>query len=303
VKKNNPNTVSKIVYKAEKMLTEAGIENSRFEAQRLLAHIMGLDYKELLTCLTVPLPESIQQEFWQLITQRGDKEPLQYLTGIQEFMSLEFEVNSAVLIPRWDTERLVELVLEHLKRGPGNPSVVDVGTGSGAIVVSLAKYFPQAKYFAVDISSAALEMAQRNARRHGVDNKITFIEGDLLTPFLYNNCLQTTAESKGQFNLIVSNPPYISRKEISSLPEDVQKEPLLALDGGKDGLDLYRRLIPQAVQALLPGGCIFTEIGCDQVGDVSALYHHNGFINIKVFQDYGNRDRVICSQRKNSAAL
>ncbi|MDD2497190.1 MAG: peptide chain release factor N(5)-glutamine methyltransferase, partial [Desulfitobacteriaceae bacterium] len=210
---------AQIIARAEKELAAAEIKSARMEAAILLAYSLGIEYKQLLTRLTEPIPQEAKDKFYHLLKRRTEHYPSQYLTGNQEFMSLKFEVNEDVLIPRWDTERMVELVLEKLA-GYDQPQVVDVGTGSGAIIISLAKFFPRGKFYAVDISCPALKVAVKNARLHVVEERITFIEGDLLNPFLSS---EKVAPPK--FDFVVSNPPYIPRKEINDLPADGRQEP------------------------------------------------------------------------------
>ncbi|MDD2499047.1 MAG: peptide chain release factor N(5)-glutamine methyltransferase, partial [Desulfitobacteriaceae bacterium] len=179
--------------------------------------------------------------------------------------------------------------------------VVDVGTGSGAIIISLAKFFPRGKFYAVDISCPALKVAVKNARLHVVEERITFIEGDLLSPFLSPEKVTSLVPgtycplvSEGnKFDFVISNPPYIPKEEINNLPADVRQEPSLALDGGEDGLDLYRRLIPQASRVLRPGGHLFLEIGYHQAETVVFLCQSNGFSGTRVFQDYAGQDRMV----------
>jgi release factor glutamine methyltransferase len=257
---------------------------------------LGVSFKLLLTKLNEPVSLPQEKDFRQLVWKRTEEYPLQYLTGTQNFMSLEFEVNERVLIPRWDTEILVEKALELMKRR-SNPRVVDVGTGSGAIAVSLAKFNAESWVFALDISPEALDVAKGNASRHRVKERITFLSGDLLEPIL-NMPKNTLDDHKFKFDLVVSNPPYISRGEIKNLPQDVQKEPYLALDGGEDGLNVYRNLLPQAKKVLKPGGYVLLEIGCDQAEDVKEICRVNGFQNVSVFRDYGGRDRVISGSFK-----
>jgi len=271
----------------EQVLKACGLENARREAEILLAHCLGKPYLQLLMGLNDPVSPEKYHRYRELIGKRQGGHPLQYLTGTQNFMSLDFEVNEEVLIPRWDTEILVEWALELLKE-QDHPRVVDVGTGSGAIGVSLAKYHAGCSIFALDISPVALAVAQRNATRHGVEDKITFLAGDLLEPVL------NTPEYQGlKFDMVISNPPYIARGELRNLPSEVQREPQLALDGGADGLDCYRRLVPQAKNVLRPDGYLLLEIGWDQAEEVKEICRANGFGKISVFQDYGQRDRVV----------
>jgi release factor glutamine methyltransferase len=271
----------------EQVLKACGLENARREAEILLAHCLGKPIPYLLMGLNDPVSPEKDNRYRELIVKRQTGYPLQYLTGTQNFMSLDFEVNEGVLIPRWDTEILVERALE-LLIGQDHSRVVDVGTGSGAIAVSLAKYHGGCSIFALDLSPVALAVAKRNAARHGVQDKITFLAGDFLEPVL------NTPEYQGlKFDLVISNPPYIARGELKNLPPDVQREPHLALDGGVDGLDCYRRLVPQAKNVLRPGGYVLLEIGWDQAEEVKEICRANGFGKISVFQDYGQRDRVV----------
>lgn len=307
---NHPKIIE-LLSQGDKTLQESGIENSRREAMVLLAHVLGIDDKKLLTRLKDQVEDPrVCTDFNDLLIKRCAQNPLQYLTGTQEFMSLEFAVTPDVLVPRWDTEILVEAALEKLKNYQ-NPLVVDIGTGSGAIIISLAKYYPRGNYYAVDISDAALAVAKQNAKRHNVDDKITFIKGDLLSPFL-TNCQLSTVNGQlptdncqlsivnSQFDVVVSNPPYIPTREINHLPRDVQKEPHLALDGGADGLDIYQKLIPQIHQVLKPGGEVFLEIGYNQGNDVSNLCAQEGFTNRKILQDFAQLDRVVYACKKKT---
>ncbi|MEL7568337.1 MAG: peptide chain release factor N(5)-glutamine methyltransferase [Dehalobacterium sp.] len=276
----------------ERVLKEAGFDNSRQEAEILLSFSMDTPFKSLLMRLNEEVSPNVESYYRKLVMKRQEHHPLQYLTGIQYFMSLEFEVNEYVLIPRWDTERLVERALELLKKKE-QPWVIDVGTGSGAIAVSLAKYHAQVNIFALDISPQALEIAKRNACRHGVEKRVTFFSGDLLSPILNSSLYQNI-----KFDAVVSNPPYIPREQIKDLPKDVQKEPHLALDGGEDGLTCYRDLLPQVKKVLKPGGYLLLEIGFDQAKDVEEICRTNDFADISVSRDYAQRDRVISACNK-----
>ncbi|MGI6678046.1 MAG: peptide chain release factor N(5)-glutamine methyltransferase [Dehalobacterium sp.] len=281
--------IAELLAWGDQMLHKAGWENSRREAEILLSYVLGVPFSFLLTRLQEKVTSFQGEAYQKLILRRQNFEPLQYLTGVQNFMSLDFEVNDQVLIPRWDTEILVELALERLKDIP-DPRVVDVGTGSGAIIVSLAHFLNRGRFFAIDIAPKALQVAQRNAERHKVAEKITFLNGDLLEPLL-----TLVKDQKIEFDLVVSNPPYIPDAELKTLPLDVQKEPFLALAGGEDGLSCYRRLLPQAQEILKPGGLILLEIGWNQGGDVSFLCESQGLIKISVTRDYGGRDRVVAA--------
>jgi len=207
--------------------------------------------------------------------------PDQYKTGVAHFMDFEFGVTVNTLIPRSETEILVEKVIEEAASYP-MPHIVDIGTGSGNIAISLTKYLSQSKIFALDISISALLEARRNAERMGAGNKITFIAGDLLRPF-----------KKGAFfDIIVSNPPYVSESDMATLPDEVKHEPVLALYGGKDGLDFYRQILKDASGILKRDGAIIMELGYDQSKNVKDLLKQNGFSSLEFFKDYNGITRI-----------
>ncbi len=285
---SNKSTIIELISWGRTRLDQAGVRNFQKEAEILLAFCIGVSFPDLLTRLQECVSSPIQKYFAELIEKRCAQVPLQYLTGSQEFMSLEFKVNESVLIPRWDTERLVELTLNQM-RDFAYPLVVDVGTGSGVIAVSLAKYCRQSKVLATDISSDALEIAIWNAQRHYVGDRITFLKGNFLDPIIENFL---GLKERG-VHIVVSNPPYICTGEMEKLPRDVQKEPQIALNGGADGLKCYREILAQAGKVLLFGGYIFLEIGYNQAEEVDNLCQENGFSHIKIFQDWEGRDRVI----------
>jgi release factor glutamine methyltransferase len=220
---------------------------------------------------------------------------VQYLTGVQEFMGLEFAVNPSVLIPRTDTETLVEAVLGRLEacrktRSTQPPQAaavltLDLGTGSGAIAVSLAYYCKGLSVKAVDISAEALRLARENALRHGVADRVEFIQGDLFSPF----------EGTGiRFDLIVSNPPYISGEGMDRLQREVRHEPPHALHGGADGLDFYKRIAADSSRHIIRGGLLAVEIGHDQAEAVQSILDQTGaYTGIEVVRDLAGRDRVV----------
>ncbi|MEW6661847.1 MAG: peptide chain release factor N(5)-glutamine methyltransferase [Bacillota bacterium] len=286
--------VAEVLAWGEKELDRAGVSAARLEAEVLLAFTCGWSRSALLARLRDSLEPGLREEFSRLVARRSSGYPLQYITGRQEFMSLDFLVAPGALIPRGDTEVLVEEVLDFARGWSGPLSIVDVGTGTGAIAVSLARYLPaSAQVFASDVSKDALVMARENARRLGV--KVTFVEGDLLHPFL------TAGEDAGlptEVAAIASNPPYIPSGEFAHLPRELAYEPVLALDGGPDGMEVYRRLIPQAAQMLPAGGLLALEIGWNQASEVIHLLGAaGGFNRIKVRQDLAGRDRVVTGRR------
>jgi release factor glutamine methyltransferase len=219
-----------------------------------------------------------------LVQRRLAGEPIQYITGETEFYGLPFHVAADVLIPRPETEHLVEKVIE-LAASLQSPRIVDVGTGSGAIAVALAHKFPNAQITAIDLSAPALAIAQENAKRNGV--AIRFLQGDLLTPV-----------ANEQFEIVVSNPPYVPDADRSTLSVEVRDhEPSLALFAGPDGLDIYRRLIPQAFARLVPGCFIALEIGYGQSSAIEALLTNSGFQTIEFLPDLQGIPRVASAQR------
>jgi len=244
----------------------------------LLAHVLGTSRTALLTHPERALTPGQLSSYRTLVRRRASGYPLPYLTGHVEFYGLEFEVTPEVLIPRPETETLVDLALA---RQPA--TIVDVGTGSGCIAVSLAVCLPEAAIYAIEISSAALSVARRNTERHGVTERVRLIVGDVLTP------------RPGPADLIVSNPPYIPTSQCASLPISVRNhEPRLALDGGPDGLSIVRRLLAQAPAVLRPGGALLIEIGADQ-GEAAGHLAHIFFPQaaVRVHPDLAGRDRVL----------
>lgn len=261
-------------------------ERARLDAEALLRHLLGCDRVYLLTHREKVLSAEGAVRYYALVDRRLAGEPIQYITGETEFYGLPFRVTRDVLIPRPETEHLVEKVLE-LAVGMAAPRIVDVGTGSGAIAVALAEKLPQATITAIDISSAALSLARENAARNGVASRIRFVEGDLLGPV-----------AQEQFDVVVSNPPYVSLMDRDSLSVEVRDyEPALALFAEEDGLAVYRRLIPAALDVLVPGGFIALEIGYGQQVAIRALLAEAGFIEVGFANDLQGIPRVAYATR------
>ncbi|PLX92282.1 MAG: peptide chain release factor N(5)-glutamine methyltransferase [Desulfuromonas sp.] len=256
-----------------------GIDNPRLDAQLLLAHVLRVDRVGLYLNFDRPLTSAELDIIRPLVQRRGQREPLQYLTGRTEFWSLEFEVTPAVLIPRADTEILVE---EALSRAGEQGCLLDVGTGSGAIVVSLAAELPGWRMTGLDISSEALVVAARNVARHNVAEQVDLQQGDL------------AHLPAGRYDLIVSNPPYIAQAEWDGLMPEVRcYEPRAALLTAENGLACYKKLAAQAVAHLRPGGWLLVEIGHQQAEAVRALFAAAGLKDIFVRQDYADQPRVV----------
>ncbi len=273
-------TFKEAVSKGAEILRSKSIETARLDAEVLLAHVLNISRIDLYLRDGL-IGESELSEYFRVVRRRSDREPVAYLTGEKEFMSLTFKVCNSVLIPRPETEILVEKALE-IKPF----SVIDVGTGSGAIAVSLAYYLPESCIRAVDTSFKALEVARENAARHGVADRVVFYQGHLLDPF--------DSQHLSQYDLITANLPYIPTQEMSELPYDVRGyEPDGALHGGDDGLDLYRELLPAAVKLLKQGGCLLIEFGYLQADALAKMAAFHGFGRIEIIKDLAGLNRVI----------
>jgi len=282
--------------RATEKFKKAGIQKPRLEAEILLSFVTGLTRAKVLARPKELLRDKAADIFWKMVEERAKGYPLQYLTGQQEFMGLNFKVTPQVLIPRRDTEVLVEAILDRVEKD--RPWVAaDVGTGSGAIAVSLAYYLPRAFIYALDISPEALEVARENARQLGVADRISFLKGDLLEPLLREPGF------KGEsLDAVVANLPYIPTEELKKLPKEISYEPRLALDGGKDGLEVVARLFPQAAALLKPGGWLALEIGWDQGEKVRELARASGaFTEGEIIYDYGGRPRCFFARKVKDA--
>jgi len=277
---------------AVERLSGGGIDGSRLDAEVLLAHCLNLRRDQLIVADDLTKAPAVARGFATLLQRRLMREPVAYITGTQEFWSLDFTVTPDVLIPRPDTERLVEVALLQAARFPASKAlrIADLCTGSGAVGVSLARELPSARICATDISPAALAIARRNAEAHHVAARVQFVAGDLFETL----ALRPAA----RFDLIVSNPPYVRHGEIVMLaPEVTRWEPRMALDGGTDGLDFYRRIALAAPDYLADQGALALEIGADMAKDVLAICAGAGWYReIEIFQDYAGCDRVILAQ-------
>lgn len=261
---------------------EKGVENPRLDAEVLLSHILEKDRLYLYVHFDQPLEEKELVAFRSAVKKRAARLPVAYIIGNKEFMGLDFKVTPAVLIPRPDTEILVETALNRLKTME-SPQILDIGTGSGAICISMLVKQQSAKGIAIDISPEALSVAKTNAERHQVDERLTFCLGDLFAPV-----------QDQVFNAILSNPPYIPEADIAGLTPEVRQEPSQALVGGKDGLDFYRRIIREGRNYLAAGGFIAMEVGIGQSQQVAAMAEETGFYKVsEIVKDYGGIERVV----------
>jgi release factor glutamine methyltransferase len=302
-------------------LRAAQVPSFTLAAELLLLHAANRDRTRLYAHPEEILPPEAAEKYFALLHRRAEGEPTQHLIGKQEFWGLEFEVNPNVLIPRPETEHLIEVALDRLavqKLQAGRPAakligegltIVDIGTGSGCIAITLAKELPAANIYATDIAPAALEVAQRNATRLGVSNRIRLLESNLLDAFhlgaqhaapQFSNNLTESAFSISPllFDLIISNPPYIGRQEADSLPIEVREhEPAAALYGGQEGYELYGHLIPQAAQFLKSGGLLILELGHNSLPAVEPLLDASTWHRIAVTNDLAGIPRVLSAER------
>lgn len=276
-------TIREILLKYSKELEEIS-STPRLDVEILLQKALGdVDRLYIHLNLEKVLSEEEDNLFLKLINERLNNRPIAYIVGNREFMGLDFYVQEGVLIPRPDTEILVEEVIE-IGKNKGEIEILDIGTGSGAITVSLAKYLHNANLTSVDISDIALEVGKKNAISNNVDNKIEFIKSNLFTEI----------DKDKKFDVIVSNPPYIRKKDVQNLESQVKDfEPYTALEGGEDGLDFYRKITEQAKLYLKENGVLAYEVGHDQSEDVSKLMEINGYTNIYTKKDLQGIDRVV----------
>lgn len=268
-------------------LSEAGIAEAGLDARLLLEYVCHADRNELILYADRERNSMEEQFYRMVIEKRASRIPLQHITGEQEFMGLSFQVNEHVLIPRQDTEILVEEAMRHLGDGM---RILDLCTGSGCILLSLLKYSNECEGVGIDISEEALKTARENAERLGLD--AVFLAGDLFGP-LADFVSERTPDRL--FDMVVSNPPYIETAVIDTLmPEVRDHEPFCALVGGADGLQFYRRILAEAPAHMRRGAVLLFEIGCGQGEAVARLMQEAGFVQVEVLQDYAGLDRVVC---------
>jgi len=283
-------TIDELRRRAWNVLKAAGIANPVREADWLLAHVLGLPSHALLLEGERAVSARQAERSWALIRRRASHEPLQYLLGTQEFRGLDMAVTPDVLIPRPETELLVEETLRAIARVSG-PRLADVGTGSGCIAVAVVRERPDATVYALDISAPALAVARANAIRHGTFDRIRFIQTDLLEAF--------SARARERFDVIVSNPPYIPVGELDGLqPEVAHYEPRMALAAGSDGLTYHRQLLREVPTFLKPGGCLIMELGYGQADSVMSLARSSGaYDSVVCRKDTAGIERVLVARR------
>jgi release factor glutamine methyltransferase len=282
-----------VLQEAVETLSSNHIEQARLEAELLLAHVLEGRKEYLIIHPDQELTDLQEEKFQQLVERRCRKEPLAYIIGHREFWSLKFKVNPKVLIPRPETEGVIERLLNLAGDETSEKAIriLDVGTGSGILAIVSALEFPKSRVTAVDNSGDALEVARGNALRHQVTDRIEFLKMDLMRDW--------NLPKNDFYDYILSNPPYIPSKELEQLMPDVRDyEPRVALDGGPDGLTCYRCIVTNAFPYLKPGGHLIFEVGDDQAGPVGqSIQAHGGLDEIEIVQDLSGRDRVVSARR------
>jgi release factor glutamine methyltransferase len=276
-------SVLEIIQTTTAYFTKHGVESPRLNIEHLLAHVLGVKRMELYLQFDRPLGDGELAPLRELVRRRADGEPLQHLLGTVDFLGRSFLCDQRALVPRPETEQLCELLIARFKEAPFTGRLIDIGTGSGIIALTLAAAWPEATVEAVDLSREALALAAENARRLGLEGRVTFAQSDLL------------AATSGSFGLIVANLPYIPRPEIERLSREVRRDPVGALDGGEVGSELIERLVAEAADRL--HGLLALEIGHDQGARLRDLLAAHGYTNIEVTADYQARDRFAFATR------
>ena len=294
--------VKEMLTMGEKQLMDSDIADATRDCKILYCYMMDIPFSKIILEYQQVLQDRLCDKYFELIDRRSKGEPVQYIMGSQEFMGLEFIVNENVLIPRQDTETLVEDVLEIINTGTLRGEdmdvkrkewdILDLCTGSGAIGVSLARIANKVNVTCSDISEGAIKVAKENAQKHGVAKSVKFEQGDLFKPF-------SKPFRKQKFDMIISNPPYIKSSIIPTLQKEVcEHEPISALDGGESGLDFYERIVSGVGGHLRKSGVLLLEIGHDQGEAVGGLLSRNGdFTSIRVLKDLANRDRIVFAKK------
>lgn len=282
--KNYKSKIGELLKEGYQILKEEGIESYALDCDLLLGKVVKKDRLFLLLNRDYELNHKEIEEFYRLLTLRKNKMPIKYMLGECEFMGLSFYIREGVLIPRPDTEILVECAMEEIKKNKFK-DICDVCCGSGIIGITIAKLLKDVSVKSSDISHTAYEVTRENIKRLDVGERVQVVESDLLSKFI---------ENKDRFDVIVSNPPYIRKNVIGTLMEDVKNfEPYEALCGGEDGLDFYREITSQSLKLLNNGGMLLFEIGYDQKDSVSNLLKENGFVEVECLKDLAGKDRVI----------
>jgi len=287
-----PLTLNQAIRVAAEKLSQAGVATARLDAEVLLSHILNRDRAWLITHIHDALDAGNSALFDDAIVRRAKREPLQHIIGKQEFWGLDFIVTPDVLIPRPETELVVESAVK-TGRDITAPVIIDLCTGSGCIAISLATALPAARFFAVDISERALAIARENARGHGVSDRVRFLEGDLFGPL-------DELDIRGRVDMIVSNPPYVRSAELDALQAEVRDyEPETALIAGPEGTEVHQRIISSAPEYLRQHGTLIMEMGIGQAEALAGMFKTSDAYNsVEILKDLAGIDRVIVAQRK-----
>jgi release factor glutamine methyltransferase len=296
-------TIQKLLNWVTQYLTSKGIDSPRLSAELLLSSVVGLKRIELYTQYDTPVAKEQLDQLHDLVERAGRHEPVAYLTGKTEFYSLELSVSPDCMIPRPETELLVQRAIEFLRARTGVQFVCDLCTGSGCIAVAIAGNFPDARVIATDICPAALAVAAGNVEKHELKDRITLLCGDLFDPIMpHVDVDKLVRDSDRGFDLIVCNPPYVSAAEYGNLEKNVRDyEPKVALFAGDDGLDIYRRVIEKAEQFLKPAAALMLEAGYAQGPAVRELLEQTGaFTEIKIERDIHDNDRIVTARKISS---
>ncbi len=294
-------TVSEILDKVTSYLKRRGIPEPRIDAEVLLAHVLEIERLEIYLNFDSRVTEKDLSAYKKLIERKVRREPVAFIVGYKEFMGLKFFLNKDVLIPRPETEILVEKVIEKVRnigksrnygyRRDNSLTIVDLCTGSGNIAISLARNIASCKIYATDISKGAIQVARKNAKFHNVEGRVEFLLGDLFSPLEKLN-------SNLAVDFVVSNPPYVKSKDLVLLSPEIKKEPLSALEGGNEGLNFYQRIIPEALKYLVGSGYLIMEIGDYQGKAVMNLIKkEKQFYPPQLVKDYAGLDRVVVAQK------
>ncbi len=285
-------TIQKLLNWVTEYFTEKGLESPRVSAELLVSDVLKLKRIELYTQFDKPVGKELLDKLHELVKRAGEHEPIAYLTGKCEFYSLEFHITPACLIPRPETELLVERTIEFLQKRGGEQLLCDLCTGSGCIAVAVAKNYANAKIIATDVSDDALEVAEQNVEKYQLGERIKLLHGDLFEPLIQplDRC---------EFDLIICNPPYVTSGEFERLDKNVREyEPKSALLAGADGLDIYRRIAERVEEFLKEDSALMLEIGYRQGAEVKKLLEDTGiFSEVAVHKDYHDNDRIVVARR------
>jgi release factor glutamine methyltransferase len=302
---NDTWTIQKLLNWVTEYLKNKGVDAPRLNAELLLSHVLGLKRIELYTQFNKVVGEENLSQLRQFVKRAAEHEPIAYLTGKREFYSLEFEITRACLIPRPETELLVERAIEFLRTRNGQQFICDLCTGCACVAIAIARNFANCRIVATDISDAALEVAERNITKHGLGARLKLLKGDLFEPIIPDLPVRRSVSEVGgpaKFDLIVCNPPYVSEPEFEKLARNVRGyEPKIALAAGQDGLDIIKKIVADAEKFLKPDAALMLEIGNEQGPAVRKFLEDTGrFAAVSIEKDYNKLDRLAIAVTKQN---